>query len=55
MSRAPTWDMALALQGDMFAAVKEVGGLDVQLIYFRGARRMPRLASGCRIPTRSRA
>ena len=36
MSRAPTWDMALALQGDMFAAVKEVGGLDVQLIYFRG-------------------
>ena len=36
MSRAPTWDMALKLQGDMFAAVKEVGGLDVQLIYFRG-------------------
>jgi len=36
MSRAPTWDMALKLQGEMFAAVKEVGGLDVQLIYFRG-------------------
>ena len=36
MSRAPTWDMALTLQGDMFTAVKEVGGLDVQLIYFRG-------------------
>jgi hypothetical protein len=36
MSRAPTWDMALKLQGDMFAAVKEVGGLDVQLVYFRG-------------------
>jgi hypothetical protein len=36
MSRAPTWDMALRLQGDMFAAVKEVGGLDVQLVYFRG-------------------
>jgi hypothetical protein len=36
MSRAPTWDMALKMQGDMFAAVKEVGGLDVQLIYFRG-------------------
>ncbi len=36
MSRAPTWDMALALQGEMFAAVKEIGGLDVQLIYFRG-------------------
>ena len=37
MSRQPTWDMALNLQGDMFAAVKAVGGLDVQLIYFRGA------------------
>ncbi len=36
MSRAPTWDMALKLQGDMFSAVKEVGGLDVQLVYFRG-------------------
>jgi len=36
MSRAPTWDMALKLQGDMFRAVKEVGGLDVQLAYFRG-------------------
>jgi len=37
MSRQPTWDMALALQADMFSAVKDVGGLDVQLIYFRGA------------------
>jgi len=37
MSRQPTWDMALALQADMFQAVKAVGGLDVQLIYFRGA------------------
>ena len=36
MSRAPTWDMALQLQGGMFRAVKEVGGLDVQLVYFRG-------------------
>jgi len=36
MSRAPTWDMALQLQGDMFHAVKQVGGLDVQLVYFRG-------------------
>lgn len=36
MSRQPTWDMALALQADMFQAVKEVGGLDVQLVYFRG-------------------
>ena len=37
MSREPTWDMALGLQADMFKAVKEVGGLDVQLVYFRGA------------------
>lgn len=37
MSRQPTWDMALALQADMFAAVKAIGGLDVQLVFFRGA------------------
>jgi hypothetical protein len=37
MSRQPTWDMALALQADMFEAVKSIGGLDVQLMYFRGA------------------
>lgn len=36
MSRQPTWDLALSLQSEMFRAVKEVGGLDVQLIYFRG-------------------
>jgi hypothetical protein len=37
MSRQPTWDMALSLQGEMFQAVKAIGGLDVQLVYFRGA------------------
>lgn len=37
MSRQPTWDMALGLQAKMFEAVEQVGGLDVQLIYFRGA------------------
>ncbi len=36
MSRQPTWDMALALQAEMFKAVKAIGGLDVQLMYFRG-------------------
>jgi len=36
MSRQPTWDLALTLQSDLFSAVKEVGGLDVQLMYFRG-------------------
>jgi hypothetical protein len=37
MSRQPTWDMALGLQAEMFRAVKAIGGLDVQLVYFRGA------------------
>jgi hypothetical protein len=37
MSRQPTWDMALGLQAQMFDCVKAVGGLDVQLVYFRGA------------------
>jgi hypothetical protein len=36
MSRQPTWDRALAIQGDMFRATSAIGGLDVQLIYFRG-------------------
>jgi len=37
MSRQPTWDLALGLQAGMFKAVKAIGGLDVQLVYFRGA------------------
>lgn len=37
MSREPTWDLALGLQSDMFEAVRDVGGLHVQLVYFRGA------------------
>lgn len=36
MSRRPTWDMALSLQAQMFHEVAAVGGLDVQLVYFRG-------------------
>lgn len=36
LSRQPTWDMALSLQGRMFEAAAEVGGLDAQLVYFRG-------------------
>lgn len=36
MSRQPTWDMAMQLQSEMFAAVDKIGGLDVQLVYFRG-------------------
>lgn len=37
MSRQPTWDLAQALQADMFQAVESMGGLTVQLVYFRGA------------------
>lgn len=36
MSRQPTWDRACALQVDMFATAANIGGLDVQLVYFRG-------------------
>jgi hypothetical protein len=36
MSRQPTWDLACQLQGEMFEAVGGVGGLSVQLVYFRG-------------------
>ncbi|MCB1475652.1 MAG: VWA domain-containing protein [Rhodobiaceae bacterium] len=36
MSRQPTWDHAIALQGDMFTEAGKLGGLDVQLVYFRG-------------------
>ncbi len=36
MSRQPSWDRALAIQADMFRATAAIGGLDVQLVYFRG-------------------
>ena len=35
-SREPTWDQACQIQGEMFAATGEMGGLDVQLVFFRG-------------------
>lgn len=37
MSRQPTWDMALSIQAGMFDAVAAAGGLEVQLVFFRGA------------------
>jgi hypothetical protein len=36
MSRQPTWDLAVDLQGKMFETATSLGGLDVQLVYFRG-------------------
>jgi hypothetical protein len=36
MSRQPTWDRALQIQAQMFQETARIGGLDVQLVYFRG-------------------
>jgi hypothetical protein len=36
MSREPTWDVAQSIQGEMFRATAAQGGIDVQLVYFRG-------------------
>jgi hypothetical protein len=37
-SRQPAWDTAAHLQSQMFDEVARLGGLDVQLVYFRGFR-----------------
>jgi hypothetical protein len=36
MSRQPTWDMACALQADMFREAQALGSLDIRLVYYRG-------------------
>ena len=35
-SRQPTWDIATELQAEMFRTAKALGGLSLQLCYFRG-------------------
>ena len=35
-SREPTWDLASSLQGEMFVAAGESGGLDIRLAFYRG-------------------
>lgn len=35
-SRGPSWHQAIAIQADMFKEAASVGGLDVQLAYYRG-------------------
>jgi hypothetical protein len=35
-SREPTWDRASQVQGQMFLETAALGGLDVQLVYYRG-------------------
>jgi hypothetical protein len=36
MSRQETWDSASRLQAEMFAEADKIGGLEVQLVYYRG-------------------
>jgi hypothetical protein len=36
MSRRPTWERAAVLQAAMFEEAARVGGLEVQLVYYRG-------------------
>jgi len=35
-SRGPTWDRACHIQGEMFSETAALGGLEVQLVFFRG-------------------
>jgi hypothetical protein len=35
-SRQPTWDRAARIQGEMFGAAAQVGGLKIQLCFYRG-------------------
>lgn len=35
-SRQPTWDRACEIQGEMFQATDKLGGLEVQLCFYRG-------------------
>lgn len=37
-SREPTWDRACQLQAEMFEVTHALGGLDVQLVFYRGFR-----------------
>jgi len=35
-SREPMWDHACKIQGDMFLATQALGGLEIQLVWYRG-------------------
>jgi hypothetical protein len=35
-SRGPTWDRACQIQGEMFNATRDLGGLQIQLAWYRG-------------------
>ncbi len=36
LSRQPTWDQASHIQSEMFTATRDIGGLQIQLCYYRG-------------------
>ena len=36
MSREPTWDQACHIQAEMFRETATIGGLEIQMVYFRG-------------------
>lgn len=49
MSRQPAWDLACGLQAEMFEEAARIGGLDMQLVYYRGigeCRASPWMADG---------
>src|SRR3981081_1143387 len=55
MSRQPMWDSACHLQADMFREAAAIGGLDVQLVYYRGlseCRALPWVAQAGRVAGR---
>ena len=37
-SREPTWDQATHIQSEMFDETQSLGGLEIQLVYYRGFR-----------------
>lgn len=52
MSRQPTWDLACSLQAEMFEEAGAVGGLDIQLVFYRGlgeCRASPWIADATRL------
>jgi hypothetical protein len=54
-SRQPSWDRACHLQGEMFQATRDLGGLEVQLAYYRGFEEFaatPFLADGAELTRR---
>lgn len=56
-SREPTWDRACHIQSEMFLETEALGGLDVQLCYYRGFREFhaaPWLGSSAELLTQMR-